>query len=379
MEQQTEVESDPSKAWVKRWLRYCAKQGIRPWEFDFKRCYTNEEKVSNLQLELQYKYTNLFNNKSKDNKDFHEEVDCISVNNNQEKEYDPIDKQRDCDKRASYIYQVFGWQTDITDSIRGDTMNSFKTTFTRLVAANGTVSWGIDNEKEWGLEYGRPLPRSNEILKSWATNKKDKCEDLLTTFLQNAHNPANNDVKIRVDKETIETLVNDGINKFACWTHTIGNFIVMPAWMNTGRGSYRAAPKDYWDRTVKDIHDFLQSPTHDGSAFKDVINKYYLQPYINRDGTVGEFWKGHLKGSGLPKTIEDFENFYFCVNTLIKARGWWMTKKLCEELEKSDQEFHETAKNFFYKEELDTNKYSIGKNDEERLMYFDEIFQLEKE
>lgn len=118
-----------SENWVKQFLKYCDEDNIKPWKFDFKRFYTDDEnKSSSVELWLKYrlneldepKLDNSINQKLKD-------VFLYLHQNNQ---------QKDPDKVGFPIYKVLDWQKESTDVVRGDSMNSFKTTFTKDIISS---------------------------------------------------------------------------------------------------------------------------------------------------------------------------------------------------------------------------------------------------
>ncbi|MDF7665171.1 hypothetical protein [Bifidobacterium sp. ESL0745] len=354
---------DNSKTWVRKWLEYCEEESIKPWNFDFKRCYTSED-ISSLQLELKYKYTKSLDTVDANNEDFRLRVDKNGNSRNKQPIYDAIYKKRDCDKRASYIYQVLRWQSDAEDQIRGDTMNSFTTTFTQLLAAKKKGSFGRENESAWEAIYkakNTQMPKLIIILKEWAGTRD--CEKTLGNFLQDAHN---------IEEKSTDNLVGE-ISTFASLTHSIGNFTVLPSWMNTGRGSYVSTTKDYWDITLMDVYDFLTQLTHGSAVCDEIIKKYYLQPYFKSDGKVAELWKGHCANNVFPKNLRDFQQFYHNANILIEERGKWMTKILCEKVGKTDLDFYQkdlaVIKNL--KDENDKNEND--KREKGHPKYFDEL------
>ncbi|HHJ6938319.1 TPA: hypothetical protein ACQMT0_001916, partial [Streptococcus pyogenes] len=69
-----------------------------------------------------------------------------------------------------------------------------------------------------------------------------------------------------------------GFEAFAKLTHTIGNFTVLPHWMNTGRYNFS---KDYWDITMLSLQEWLTDLSP--KAWKKFIDTYYLQPYVDNN------------------------------------------------------------------------------------------------
>lgn len=93
--------------------------------------------------------------------------------------------------------------------------------------------------------------------------------------------------------------------------------------------------KDYWDLTLKDIQDSFMSLKNGNELWKEYVETFYLQPYVyKRKDTyeVAELWDKHFNGTVLPREKENFKQFYENVNLLIKERGRYMTKIICEKI-----------------------------------------------
>lgn len=121
---------------VIKWLEECDKNPnpIKPWEWDFKNCYTDSLPEDDIAAFLQYKSGTFTNPNSF----------CITQKSG---------SKADCDKEAIGLYQVLGWQNSAKDIIRGETMNSFLTTFNRAIRQSSnystlTKTLGIDNRKK---------------------------------------------------------------------------------------------------------------------------------------------------------------------------------------------------------------------------------------
>jgi len=112
-----------SQEWVEKFFIYCNDNGLKPWEYDYKRFYAEDSDTSSsMELWLKYKMNEI-----------DEPVDN-SINKELGSVFEYIGKQRkDPDKVNFPIYQLFGWQDHPNDIIRGDSMNSFKTTFTMAI------------------------------------------------------------------------------------------------------------------------------------------------------------------------------------------------------------------------------------------------------
>ncbi|MBT0945603.1 hypothetical protein GPA00_04475 [Streptococcus equinus] len=265
-----------------KWLNYCDSQNIKPWLWDFKNCYSDDLSTNNLCNILKYKSYELIKPT-----EF-----CVTGKSG---------KDADCDKEAFYLYQMLGWQNSVKDIIRGESMNSFITTFNEAIKDSsdyGTLSkvLGI-KEKERHISYSTLYQSQNYLI-------FDNIQNNLDDF-----------------------------QKFATLTHTIGNFTVLPSWMNTGRYYFS---RDYWDITLLSLQEWLNILSPD--AWTNFVKTYYLQPYVNTEYNVELFWEGHDKKI-LPKK-ENYPVFLKKVNERIEERGKYMIKQICNKLNKTDFNFY---------------------------------------
>ena len=186
-----------------KWLNYCDSQNIKPWLWDFKNCYSDDLSTNNLYNILKYKSYEL-DSPTKF---------CVTGKSGED---------ADCDKEAFYLYNILGWQNTTEDIIRGETMNSFITTFNEAIKDSSDY-YTIANR------LGKK-PRDRHIPYS--------------TLYQNQ-----NYLKFDIIQKNIKEF-----ELFAKLTHTIGNFTVLPHWMNTGRYKFS---NDYWDITMLSLQEWL--------------------------------------------------------------------------------------------------------------------------
>ena len=262
---------------VIKWLEECDKNPnpIKPWEWDFKNCYTDSLPKDSITSLLEYK-----------NGEFKDNTSDFNITKN-------TGFNADCDKEAIGLYQVLGWQNSATDVIRGETMNSFLTNFYCAIG--------------YRPKDKKPRPSRDYLSKNYA--------------------------KFDVISKNI-----DGFKLFATRTHTIGNFIVLPHWMNTGRIGFSA---DYWDITLLSLQEWLHLISPTSEAWVNFIELYYLQPYVNKDYQTELFWENHSYGyDNLFPSKQDVPIFLNAVNERIEERGKYMIKQICDRLNRTDFNFY---------------------------------------
>ncbi len=280
-----EHEKEDERGKVIKWLEYCDTKQIKPWEWDFKNCYTDSLPEDDIAAFLQYKSGTFTNPNSF----------CITQKSG---------SKADCDKEAIGLYQVLGWQNSAKDIIRGETMNSFLTTFNRAIRQSSnystlTKTLGIDNRKK---------ERYSKLCENQNYQRFKIIENNPTAF-----------------------------QTFAGLTHTIGNFTVLPHWMNTGRSNLS---QDYWDIFLLSLQEWLHLISPTSEAWINFIELYYLQPYVNKDYQIEPLWKNHSYTTPILKEKEDFPIFLKAVNERIEERGKYMIKQICDRLNRTDFNFY---------------------------------------
>ena len=285
---------------VIKWLEYCHKKQRKPWLWDFKNCYTDSLPKDSITAFLKYK-----NGKSKDTTRNGESKGttrfCITGKKG---------SRADCDKEAIGLYQVLGWQNSAKDIIRGETMNSFLTTFKCALEQSSDCDTQSD---KLVIKSGKKLPFSDLY-----DEKKNIKEQPYMAF----------DV-VKNNRPAFQT--------FAKLTHTIGNFTVLPHWMNTGRSNLS---QDYWDIFLLSLQEWLDLISPTSEAWINFIELYYLQPYVNKDYQIEPLWKNHSYTTPILKEKEDFPIFLKAVNERIEERGKYMIKQICDRLNRTNFNFY---------------------------------------
>lgn len=279
--------------WIEGWFEKCEELEIKPWEWDFKQSYIKEpisKNTSPIRLMLEYKIGKLKE---------------VGISNNTGK----TGSKADCDKEPFRIYNAL-WGTGKV--IRGETMNSFITTFNHSILKS---SYSVEEFEKIGILIDKSLTKQYAKLISNDLNKFDWIADRMEEF-----------------------------KKFATSTHSIGNFTVLPHWMNSGRYLFS---QDYWDVTMYSLFEFFQPL----GCWKQFVERYFLQPYVNNDEewTVSEFWEGHFAGIGnynqlKPQNEQELSEYLHKVNIRIGERGKWIIKKVCEELKLQHFTFYDELK-----------------------------------
>jgi len=282
---------------VIKWLKYCDKNQFKPWLWDFKNCYTDSLPEDNIAAFLQYKSGTFMNPNSF----------CITQKSG---------RKADCDKEAIELYRVLGWQNSTTAITRGETMNSFLTTF--KCALEQSSDYDTQSDK-LGIKPGKKLPFSN----LYDEEKKIKDQPYMA---------------FDVVKSNLSAF-----RRFAELTHTIGNFTVLPHWMNTARYNFS---KDYWDITLLSLQEWLNPTAPTSKAWINFVEMFYLQPYVNKDYQTERFWENHGYGyKNLYPDKQDFPIFLKAVNERIEERGKYMTKQICDSLDLTHLGFYQEINN----------------------------------
>ena len=285
---------------VIKWLEYCHKNKRKPWLWDFKNCSKVPQSEDSLSKDSLPKDSLSEDSITAFLKYKNGEFKDTTIFNITEK----AGFDADCDKEAIELYKVLGWQNSATDVIRGETMNSFLTTFNRAIRQSSnyktlTKTLGIDKRKK---------ERYSKLYKDQNYRQFDIIENNRPAF-----------------------------QTFAKLTHTIGNFTVLPHWMNTGRSNLS---QDYWDIFLLSLQEWLHLISPTSEAWINFIELYYLQPYVNKDYQIEPLWKNHSYTTPILKEKEDFPIFLKAVNERIEERGKYMIKQICDRLNRTDFNFY---------------------------------------
>ena len=286
------------------WLKYCDENNIKPWEWDFKNCYSDALTPDSITNFLKYKNGELTN------------PTTFRVTK-------LLGKYADSDKEAFYLYKCLGWQESQESIIRGETINSYLTTFNKAM------------ELSYNYDFLYKELKLDEII---TIGKKDFPQYYINLYKNKNY-----------EKFDIIAKNADNFEKFAELTHTIGNFIVLPHWMNTGRYNFS---RDYWDLTLLSLYEWFNAFLTEDEPWNKFIKNYYLQPYVNSNYQPEIFWENHSFRNKELEGTEEFSIFLKKVNERIEERGKFIIKQICDKLDQKDFNFYKEIKN------MDTIKFS---------------------
>lgn len=226
--------------------------------------------------------------------------------------------------------------TEDSEEYRGDTMNSWTTTLDWFC-----YIFGGDYLTANGNELRKVDHRTDD--KRWLI-PKDNDDDIWYHFLCHPKNYGKD--------------LPSYITEFIKVVYTIGNFIPAPKGFQK-RGAYKGIIKDYWDLTLlaiyyyycnkpkredqvsEDSKEWLNSKWLDSfKSWNEFVERNFMQPFVDekQEGCFGrprELWDGHFTGDSLPKTPEQFEQFFVNAKVRILARGRLMAAALKTESEKN--------------------------------------------
>lgn len=231
------------------------------------------------------------------------------------------------------IFKLLWFEESLKICTGGDTMNSFFTTFSNLLASD------LKHTSKKLVMGNKMKEQDFSKAGNWSQRK------MVALYYHN--------------KDLFMNQPNY-VKKFLNLTYTIGNLIPVPSGCNSPRGCGNT--KDYWDLALLAIYNWY---TNDNDKYlydmlnnKENVDTYklwlksfktwsrfveanYMQDFVydsNEHGDYGvprELWKGHLyKGvTSLPKTPAQIEEYFNNASEWILRRG----KRMVEALEKTIQ------------------------------------------
>ena len=296
------------------WLKECRKDGIKPWEYDFK-------------YEIYYKERQFIKDKKEENK----HVELLLETWKDDEKFSKKTETEDC-VLAQCIYKIL-WDTHSKNAgvryagvVDADVMNSFWITFKNYLRNTNKVfvesgignkheepfksDSGLGNAKEkFELKHGNSFKLNKETLNTKKNFWLSFILDHLETFLGK-------------DKPDVVSKFEN----FAKLTHTIGNFTLVTKGYNTSRGG-----NDYWDHGLEGMEKQAQQ-TRDifGDGFKYYEDKFFMSYYI-KDGKV-ETLMNQEKLKNKEEAEGEILSFLEKVNEKIEARGKKMIEVLLQEI-----------------------------------------------
>ena len=278
---------------VKTWLYECKKEGILPWEYDFKK-----QVFINLPSDCSF-------NANPVKRILEKECNCYG---------NPICETESCDLMQA-IYRVL-WEMDsIEDECDADVMNSFWTIFRNFVQAKCSDFIKPANEIS---------PRGKFPNKKGVFRSEDKT--LFDAYKESGvkENDTWVSLILRNYDDKFEVLNESSLQKTAKLSHTIGNFTLVPKGFNS-RGMEGSRLKH------NDMHD-TWSQTLNHLKGLDWINNRYLGCSSWEEYCVKFKMNGYKSCYSYTNVAKEQEAFLDNVNTAIEERGKTMTQMLCNKM-----------------------------------------------
>lgn len=294
---------------VKNWLEKCSKQGILPWEYDFKK-----------EVFIQKSWSPSFNENrvkrilEKDS-DFYGNPSCETEDS----------------MLMQAVYHIL-WGTYSKNVIReykgdcdADVMNSFWTIFRNFTNSKF---------KDFFEPAYNIYPRVSFPNKGIFSSEDEKSRKLL-------HDYSKYEVKegdswatliLKSYDDVFQSLNNIHLQKLAMLSHTIGNFTITPKGFNfSGTLEKNLKHNDVnntWSEALLNLKelDWGKNKYLGCISWNEYCKEYYMDDYE--------------KDYAYVTVEEDQDKFLKKINTAIENRGKLMTKKLCEELELTDLKFY---------------------------------------
>lgn len=146
-----------------------------------------------------------------------------------------------------------------------------------------------------------------------------------------------------------EIEISDAARAFIRWGYSFSNFIPVPENFNAERSNF--GRWDSWDLTLNQLYQwYLDNPhisdqTNDCaleklftknkenavlhckewlktfSSWTNFVKKTYMQAFLMPDGSPKRFFKNHTLDYGLPKTLDEYEEFFKNASECIRKRG----------------------------------------------------------
>lgn len=197
------------------------------------------------------------------------------------------------------------------------------------------ILWNYSKNSKESLWKNTDSEESKKLWK-WTKDNKEENLDTYTSFggdTMNSFLTTYNFCKDSIDKDSE---LKSCLEKLAVFTHTIGNFVLVPYGFNKARyGSTR----DYWDASL----DILQKEgfiARSGKHFENdnlakYINVFFLWDYIGEKGDILPLFNKEKRKFddnqkyGILTNLDDAKEFLYTVNRAIYRRGIFMAGQLC--------------------------------------------------
>ena len=301
---------------VINWLEKCSKQGILPWEYDFKQ-----------EVFIQKSWSPSFNKNSvkrilEKDSDFYGNPSCETEDS----------------MLMQAVYHVL-WKTYSKNVIcedkgncDADVMNSFWMIFKYFVfnKCSDFFEYEVNGTRYKILSNQAPFNQnSQENIDLLNYYKKYGAENGITwtlLILKNYQTPFFKELR-----------TDNNIHDFAKLVHTIGNYTLEPKGFNADKYGIDGTSIKHNDiyYTWSQALDNLKKADWENKKYLDCDSweKYFSKFYMNVYETSYSYAKDSKQ-----------DDFLKQVNTAIRLRGMFMTKKLCEELNLESLSFYTVLK-----------------------------------
>lgn len=238
----------------------------------------------------------------------------------------------DCSKGATDLYsQIYSWLKDsVCETVSGTTGK-----YQLRQADKGMIFKG-----DTMTSVFTPLKEYMKLKYEMKTTSSPK-EDWETYWLES----------IRLSRFQQE--IPGFVQHFILYAYSFANFLPVPQGFNTGRSNF--GKWDSWDLTLNQIYQWymdnpqMSAPTNDRAleklfirskkyerentvsncarwlksfySWENFVEQNYMESFVLPDGQPKRFFKNHTLEYGLPKTLEEYEEFFKNAVSCIKERA----------------------------------------------------------
>lgn len=265
--------------------------------------------------------------------------------------------------------------------------------------------YGMTENKEFGEMGPDTMNSAQTTLNAIVTNEFNECKDDKVTSIQKGRYSQLLTLELLENKNSRQTLIGwlnnvEGLSDYLDLYHTMGNFALVPAHLNSSRGTDYLL-KDYWDRSLLALKDGYACRLKDRSGkvewnrelFPRYINTYFLWDYVEKqceittDEGISSGFCYECKSFTGDGDIESFmdnkcliEDFLKKTCQVIKQRGRFMTAML--KIKKHDKEIGSDCYGELRQKIFDTDTVYNGYDDVidmiKGMPWYEELHEVHK-